>query len=652
MLSFNNLELVLGGKTLFDDVSLTIHHHQKVGLVGANGTGKTSLFKVIKKEIEVDQSTVSFPNDLRISYLAQEVPASDEIALQYVLSGDYRLIEIQHEIELAEKEEKFELLAELYETYSALDGYSAKSKAEQLMAGLGFKSEDFSKSLKDFSGGWRVRLNLAKTLMQPSDLMLLDEPTNHLDLDAILWLSNWIKSFPGALILISHDRDFLDDCVSSIAHLYRQSIELYSGNFTQFEILRAAKLAEIQSNFIKQQKEVAHMQSFINRFKAKATKARQAQSRVKALEKMELIAPAHIDSPFNFTISETEKISNPLISLSESNLGYDNPILSKINLTIAPGDRIGLLGPNGAGKSTLIKSIVGSIPVLDGDREIGSNFRVGYFSQHQVDDLDLSISAFTHIQRLDETKTEKQIRTYLGGFNFKGDKVKDPIHLFSGGEKARLAFAIISYQKPNILLMDEPTNHLDMEMRHALTIALQAFKGAILLISHDRHLLNSSVDHFYLVDNGGVDLFNGDLNDYKNYILDIKSTGIKETKKKSKTSKEDRDDNTKLLKSLSIDISKLEKRLLRLNAKLEEANLKLADPNLYKDDSADNLQDLIRNQLELSNEVELADQQWMDKVTTIRIFILKRMARPERFELPTPWFVAKYSIQLSYGRFF
>ena len=617
MLSFNNLELVLGGKTLFDDVSLTIHHHQKVGLVGANGTGKTSLFKVIKKEIEVDQSTVSFPNDLRISYLAQEVPASDEIALQYVLSGDYRLIEIQHEIELAEKEEKFELLAELYETYSALDGYSAKSKAEQLMAGLGFKSEDFSKSLKDFSGGWRVRLNLAKTLMQPSDLMLLDEPTNHLDLDAILWLSNWIKSFPGALILISHDRDFLDDCVSSIAHLYRQSIELYSGNFTQFEILRAAKLAEIQSNFIKQQKEVAHMQSFINRFKAKATKARQAQSRVKALEKMELIAPAHIDSPFNFTISETEKISNPLISLSESNLGYDNPILSKINLTIAPGDRIGLLGPNGAGKSTLIKSIVGSIPVLDGDREIGSNFRVGYFSQHQVDDLDLSISAFTHIQRLDETKTEKQIRTYLGGFNFKGDKVKDPIHLFSGGEKARLAFAIISYQKPNILLMDEPTNHLDMEMRHALTIALQAFKGAILLISHDRHLLNSSVDHFYLVDNGGVDLFNGDLDDYKNYILDIKSTGIKETKKKSKTSKEDRDDNTKLLKSLSIDISKLEKRLLRLNAKLEEANLKLADPNLYKDDSADNLQDLIRNQLELSNEVELADQQWMDKVTQL-----------------------------------
>ena len=615
MLSFNNLELVLGGKTLFDDVSLTIHHHQKVGLIGANGTGKTSLFKVIKKEIEVDQSSVSYPNDLRISYLAQEVPASDEIALQYVLSGDYRLLEIQHEIELAEKEEKFEILAELYETYSALDGYSAKSKAEQLMVGLGFKSEDFNKPLKDFSGGWRVRLNLAKTLMQPSDLMLLDEPTNHLDLDAILWLSNWIKSFPGALILISHDRDFLDDCVSFIAHLYHQSIELYSGNFTQFEILRAAKLAEIQSNYVKQQKEVAHMQSFINRFKAKATKARQAQSRVKALEKMELIAPAHIDSPFNFTISETEKISNPLISLSDSSLGYNTPILSMVNLSIAPGDRIGLLGPNGAGKSTLIKSIVGSISLIDGQREAGTNFKVGYFSQHQVDDLDLSISAFTHIQRLDETKTEKQIRTYLGGFNFKGDKVKDPIHLFSGGEKARLAFAIISYQKPNILLMDEPTNHLDMEMRHALTIALQTFRGAILLISHDRHLLNSSVDHFYLVDNGRVDIFNGDLNDYKNYILDIKSSDIKETKKKVKSSKDNKEDNSKLIKSLNIEISKLEKRLLRLNTKLDEANLKLADPDLYKDHSSDNLQDLIRNQLELSNEVKLADQEWMDKVT-------------------------------------
>ena len=619
MLSFNNLELVLGGKTLFDDVSLTIHHHQKVGLVGANGTGKTSLFKIIKKEIEVDQSTVSFPSDLRISYLAQEVKGTDEIALDYVLSGDSNLIDIQKKIEKAETDENYEILGELYEVYSSLDGYSAKSKAEQLMVGLGFKSDDFDKPLKDFSGGWRVRLNLAKTLMQPSDLMLLDEPTNHLDLDAILWLSNWIKSFKGAMILISHDRDFLDDCVSYVAHLYQQSIELYSGNYSQFEILRAAKMAEIQSNFIKQQKEVAHMQSFINRFKAKATKARQAQSRVKALEKMELIAPAHIDSPFNFTISETDKISNPLVTLNRAGLGYSEPILSNVGFTICPGDRIGLLGPNGAGKSTLIKSIVGTLPILDGDRETGTNIKVGYFSQHQVDDLDLSISAFVHIQRLDETKTEKQIRTYLGGFAFKGDKVKDPIRLFSGGEKARLAFAIISYQKPNILLMDEPTNHLDMEMRHALTVAIQTFKGAILLISHDRHLLNSSVDTFYLIDNGALEIFDGDLDDYKNYILDIKSSDNKQSKKKKSTNDGLKEDNSEKIKTLNSSISKLDKRLFRLNTKLTEANNKLADPELYSDDSSEDLQDLIRNQLELTNEVEAAEKEWMDKAAELDI---------------------------------
>ena len=619
MLSFNNLELVLGGKTLFDDVSLTIHHHQKVGLVGANGTGKTSLFKIIKKEIEVDQSTVSFPSDLRISYLAQEVKGTDEIALDYVLSGDSNLIDIQKKIEKAETDENYEILGELYEVYSSLDGYSAKSKAEQLMVGLGFKSDDFDKPLKDFSGGWRVRLNLAKTLMQPSDLMLLDEPTNHLDLDAILWLSNWIKSFKGAMILISHDRDFLDDCVSYVAHLYQQSIELYSGNYSQFEILRAAKMAEIQSNFIKQQKEVAHMQSFINRFKAKATKARQAQSRVKALEKMELIAPAHIDSPFNFTISETDKISNPLVTLNRAGLGYSEPILSNVGFTICPGDRIGLLGPNGAGKSTLIKSIVGTLPILDGDRETGANIKVGYFSQHQVDDLDLSISAFVHIQRLDETKTEKQIRTYLGGFAFKGDKVKDPIRLFSGGEKARLAFAIISYQKPNILLMDEPTNHLDMEMRHALTVAIQTFKGAILLISHDRHLLNSSVDTFYLIDNGALEIFDGDLDDYKNYILDIKSSDNKQSKKKKSVKDGPKEDNSEKIKTLNSSISKLDKRLFRLNTKLTEANNKLADPELYSDDSSEDLQDLIRNQLELTNEIEAAEKEWMDRAAELDI---------------------------------
>ena len=608
MLSFNNLELILGGKILFSNVSLIIQRNQRVGLVGANGAGKTSLFKVITGEIEVDQTSLSYPSKLKISYLEQEVPGTDEIAIDYVLSGDQRLIDIQKNIKEAEKAEQFESLGELYALFNSLDGYSADSKAEKLMMGLGFKKSDFKKSLNEFSGGWRTRLNLAKTLMQPSDLMLLDEPTNHLDLDAILWLSNWIKSYSGALLLISHDREFLDDCVSSIAYLHRKSIELYPGNYSKFEILKAERLAGIQRNYEKQQKEVAHMQNFIRRFKAKATKARQAQSRVKALERMELIAPAHIDSPFSFVIPETEKISNPLVSLDKANLGYDTLILEKVNLSISPNDRIGLLGPNGAGKSTLIKSLVGDLEIIDGERNEGSNLKVGYFSQHQVDDIDLSMTAFNHIRRLDPTKSEKQIRTYLGGFDFKGDKVSDSIELFSGGEKARLAFAIIAYQKPNVLLMDEPTNHLDMEMRHSLTVALQTFKGAILLVSHDRHLLSSTVDNFYMVDKGRVNVFDGDLDDYKNYIL---NRTVSNYKAKSKlVTKSINLKNSEEVKSLKSEISLIEKRLARLNRKLLKANEDLADPDLYSSDVKPDIQNLIKTQLDLTSEIEIAEKDW------------------------------------------
>ena len=379
--------------------------------------------------------------------------------------------------------------------------------------------------------------------------------------------------------------------------------------YSKFEIIKAERLAGIQRNYEKQQKEVAHMQNFIRRFKAKATKARQAQSRVKALERMELIAPAHIDSPFSFVIPETEKISNPLVALDEADLGYDTVILDKINLSICPADRIGLLGPNGAGKSTLIKSLVGDLAIINGERNEGANLKVGYFSQHQVDDLDLSMTAFNHIQRLDQTKSEKQIRTYLGGFDFKGDKVNDSIHLFSGGEKARLSFAIIAYQKPNVLLMDEPTNHLDMEMRHALTVALQTFKGAILLVSHDRHLLSSTVDTFYMVDKGQVDVFDGDLDDYKNYIL---NRTVSNSKAKSKIlTKSINHENIKKTKQLKSDISSIEKRLARLNEKLSKANEDLADPELYTSDIRPDIQNLIKTQLELTSEIEIEEKEWL-----------------------------------------
>ena len=614
MLSFTNLALRRGPNLLFEDASFVIHRDKKVGLIGANGAGKTSLFKMITGELDVEEGYLDYPHDLRISYLAQEVPGTDEVAVQYVLEGDKQLIETQQKIRSAEENERFDELGELHAIFNSMDGHAALSKAEQLMIGLGFSQEDLKKTVKDFSGGWRVRLNLARTLMQPSDLLLLDEPTNHLDLDAIVWLADWIKSFKGALILISHDREFLDECVNTIAHIYRQSIELYTGNYSQFEEVKALRLAEQAATFKKQQREIAHMQDFVRRFKAKATKARQAQSRVKALERMEVIAPAHVDSPFHFSIPQSDKISDPLLTLDGATLGYSSAVLENINLSLHPGDRIGLLGPNGAGKSTLMKSLVASIPLLDGHRFEGGNLKLGYFSQHQVDDLDLSKTAYQCIQQLDPEKTEQQVRTYLGGYDFKNDKVKDPIKLFSGGEKARLALAIIAYQKPNLLLMDEPTNHLDMEMRQALTMALQSFGGAILLISHDRHLLANNVDQFLLVEEGSIGEFDGDLNDYSLRILKNlnKSHPRKSSNIKEQTPGAQRQLEQKKIKQLKTEIHSAEKRLKRLQEKIADVEGILQSPETYDGDFQDDLHDLIRNQTELKAEIEEVEQIWLN----------------------------------------
>ena len=609
MLSFNNLSLRRGSSLLFEEVSFTVHRDNKVGLVGANGTGKTSLFKMIQGEFDADTGDFKYPPDLRIACLAQEVPGTDEPALEYVMSGDTKLLQIQDSIAQAEMEENYSALGELHSQFEDHDGFTAKSRAEQLLVGLGFSENEFSKPLKDFSGGWRVRLNLAKTLMQPADLLLLDEPTNHLDLDAIIWLGNWIKSFRGAMLLISHDREFLDECVDFIAYLHSGTIELYKGNYSQFEIRKAAKLAELESNYNKQQREIAHMQDFVRRFKAKATKARQAQSRIKALERMELIAPAHVDSPFQFRIPETEKISNPLIILEDADLGYTNVIINDVKIAFRPGDRIGLLGVNGAGKSTFVKSLKGDLPLLKGQKVEGKNLKIGYFSQHQVDDLNLEKSPIDHLVEVDKSASESEIRNFLGGFNFRGDKAKDSIKNFSGGEKARLALSIIAFQKPNLLLMDEPTNHLDMDMRQALTVALQGFGGAILLISHDRHLLSNTVDEFLIIDQGKLDRFNGDLIDYRKIILsgNSKINSFKDTDENTpiKTDK-------KYLKQTKTKILSLEKTLKRLNRKLVETQELLNSPESYKDPSETNLHDLLRNQVNLSSEIELIEQEWIE----------------------------------------
>ena len=614
MLSFNNLSLRRGSNLLFEDVSFTVHRNNKVGLVGANGTGKTSLFKMILGEFESDQGQCNYPPDLKVACMAQEIPGTDEKALDYVISGDEKLVEIQKAISDAESNEEYDSLGELHSQLEDLDGFTAKSRAEKLLVGLGFSEEEFSKTLKDFSGGWRVRLNLAKTLMQPSDLLLLDEPTNHLDLDAIIWLSNWIKSFKGAMLLISHDREFLDEWVNFIAHIHNETIELYKGNYSQFEILKASKLAELESNYSKQQREIAHMQDFVRRFKAKATKARQAQSRIKALERMKLIAPAHIDSPFQFRIPETDKISNPLITLENADLGYTQSVVKDVKIAFRPGDRIGLLGVNGAGKSTFVKSLKGDLPLLNGQKIEGKNLKVGYFSQHQVDDLNLEKSPIDHLVKVDEKASESEIRSFLGGFNFRGDKAKNSIQNFSGGEKARLALSIIAFQKPNLLLMDEPTNHLDMDMRQALTIALQDFGGAILLISHDRHLLANTVDEFLIINEGNLSSFNGDLEDYRQSVL--KGTPVKKSLEK------DLDMDLPVLnkhevKEIKNKISSHEKTLKRLHRKLSETEAMLNSPESYESNDGPDLHALLRDQVNLTNEIELIEQEWLDLNQTL-----------------------------------
>ncbi|MFT5208411.1 MAG: ATP-binding cassette subfamily F protein 3 [Flavobacterium sp.] len=613
MLSFTQVALRRGTELLFEDVTFTIHKGRKAGLIGANGAGKTSLFKMVIGELDSDHGELEFPNNLRIAHLEQEVEASDQSALNYVLSGDTEWFEIQSKLDAADKSGNYDDIGHLHERMDAIDGYTAKSRAEQLLAGLGFDQGEFGNSTNEFSGGWRIRLNLAKTLMTPSDLMLLDEPTNHLDLDTILWLVNWIKHYQGSLLVISHDREFLDETVDSIAYLHNKRVELFTGNYSQFELIKAARLAEQQSNFEKQQREVKHMQDFVRRFRAQATKARQAQSRIKALERMELIAPAHIDSPFYFKIPQSEKTSDPLLSLDQASLGYEDEVVGNVRLSLHPGDRIGLLGHNGAGKSTLVKSLCNEIKLLSGERHEGANLVLGYFSQHQVDDLDLDASSFTLMHRLDGKLREQEIRNYLGGFDFRGDKVHEPIRTFSGGEKTRLALAIVAFAKPNILLLDEPTNHLDMDMRQALTVALQEFNGAILVISHDRHLLANTVDSFLLIEDGKLHQFEGDLEDYRKRLFGEQTTSTPsptlDTQKKQKKPKPDH----KASRQLKTKILSLEKSLERLHRKLGEVDLALAKNTIYEKDNEDNLQNLIRDQMSLKDEIAILEEEWLSK---------------------------------------
>ncbi|MHC8374463.1 ATP-binding cassette domain-containing protein [Pseudomonas sp. MDT1-85] len=620
MIRLQNLTLQRGPQRLLEDAELTLHAGHKAGLIGANGAGKSSLFALIRGELHPDSGDCFLPADWRIAHMRQEIETLERIAVDYVLDGDLRLREVQRDLAAAEAAHDGAAQARLHSELDSADGYTADARARKLLAGLGFTNEQMDRQVGDFSGGWRMRLNLAQALMCPSDLLLLDEPTNHLDLDAIIWLEEWLKSYPGTLMLISHDRDFLDAVVDHVAHVDQRKITLYRGGYSAFERARAERLAQQQQAYEKQQVQRAHMESYIARFKAQATKARQAQSRIKALERMEELSAAHVDSPFDFVFRESTKISSPLIDLSDARLGYgDKTVLEKVKLQLTPGARIGLLGPNGAGKSTLIKNLAGELEPLAGRLTRGENTVVGYFAQHQLDSLDSKASPLLHLQRLAPTEREQTLRDFLGGFDFRGARIDEPVLNFSGGEKARLALALIAWDRPNLLLLDEPTNHLDLEMRLALTMALQEFSGAVLVVSHDRHLLKSTTDNFYLVADGKVEEFDGDLEDYARWLVEyrqrnapVSNTPVNPDKTDKKAQRQAAAALRQQLAPHKREADKLEAELGKLHEKLAKIDTSLGDSDIYEPMRKNDLRDLLAEQAKLKvREAEL-EEAWME----------------------------------------
>jgi len=620
MIRLQNLTLQRGPQRLLEDAELTLHAGQKAGLIGANGAGKSSLFALLRGELHPDSGDCFLPADWRIAHMRQEVDTLERLAVDYVLDGDLRLRQVQRDLAAAEAAHDGAAQARLHSELDSADGYTADARARKLLAGLGFTNEQMDRPVGDFSGGWRMRLNLAQALMCPSDLLLLDEPTNHLDLDAIIWLEEWLKSYPGTLMLISHDRDFLDAVVDHVAHVDQRKITLYRGGYSAFERARAERLAQQQQAYEKQQVQRAHMESYIARFKAQATKARQAQSRIKALERMEELTAAHVDSPFDFVFRESQKISSPLIDLSDARLGYgDKAVLEKVKLQLTPGARIGLLGPNGAGKSTLIKNLAGELSPLAGRLTRGENTVVGYFAQHQLDSLDSKASPLLHLQRLAPTEREQTLRDFLGGFDFRGARIDEPVLNFSGGEKARLALALIAWDRPNLLLLDEPTNHLDLEMRLALTMALQEFSGAVLVVSHDRHLLKSTTDNFYLVADGKVEEFDGDLEDYTRWLVDyrqrnapVSNTPVNPDKTDKKAQRQAAAALRQQLAPHKREAEKLEAELGKLHEKLATIDVSLGDSDIYEPARKNQLRDLLAEQAKLKvREAEL-EEAWME----------------------------------------
>ncbi|MEG9545661.1 ABC transporter ATP-binding protein [Mannheimia sp. HC-2023] len=634
MIFFTDLILKRGHSVLIENSSATIHTGQKVGLVGKNGCGKSSLFALLKNELQPEGGDVSLPKNWAISWVNQETPALDISALDYVIQGDREYTKLIAELDEANAKNDGNRIATIHSHLDTIDAWTIQARASTLLNGLGFSTEQLQLPVKSFSGGWRMRLNLAQALICRSDLLLLDEPTNHLDLDAVIWLERWLTNYRGTLLLISHDRDFLDPIIDRVIHIEHQKLNEYTGNYTSFEIQRATKIAQQNAAYQQQQRKVAHLQSFIDRFKAKATKAKQAQSRIKALEKMELIAPAYADSPFEFEFRPPLALPSPLLMMEKVSAGYaDKTVLESVKLNLVPGSRIGLLGRNGAGKSTLIKLLAGEILPQNGDVQLAKGVQLGYFAQHQVDTLRFDESPLWHLQKIAPEKTEQELRNYLGGFDFKGDKVVQAVQSFSGGEKARLVLALIVWQRPNLLLLDEPTNHLDLEMRQALVDALTYYEGSLVVVSHDRHLLRSTVNEFYLVHNHKVEEFKGDLDDYQKWLNEQnalanepKSVLAKNSENATAcepTANENSAANRKEQKRLEAErrqqtaplrkkITQLEKELEKATEKLNKLEEMLGDSELYEAENKAKLTETLAQQVETKKQVEEIEMQWLE----------------------------------------
>lgn len=624
MLQAINLVVRRGVKLLFENTNFQIHPRQKVGLTGANGTGKSSLFALILNQLHADAGDCLYPDHWVTAHVAQEIPDGHQSAIDFVLDGDVELRQIQSDIAIAEEKNDGILLATLHTQLDNIDGYSANARASQLLFGLGFKQSDQSRSINEFSGGWRMRLNLGQALMCRSDLLLLDEPTNHLDLDTIIWLESWLTAYRGTLLLISHDRDFLNNICTHIAHLEQQAIQLYTGNYTAFERIRAERLANQQSEYIKQQRNIAHIESYITRFRAKATKAKQAQSRLKALERMQVIAPAHVDSPFHFSLFEPEKMPNILLQMEQVDAGYgDTCILKDVNFQLLPGDRIGLLGPNGAGKSTFIKILANQLKTQHGEFRLAKETSIGYFAQHQLEQLHDEHSPIEHLQQIDKKAREADLRHHLGRFGFSNDMALSKIEKFSGGEKSRLVLAMIIYQKPNLLLLDEPTNHLDIEMREALAEALQEFSGAMVIVSHDRHLLNVTCDKLLLVNQQSVSDFPLSLDDYPKWLSEHNNAAPNNIDTTNDVSNNDQSISNKQRKRLEAEQRKktapLRKKIKQLESTMESLSEKitiiteqLSDNDIYAEKNKRKLQELLLEKAALEKSHDDDEFEWLE----------------------------------------